>query len=545
MGDEAIDEEDEERPSAPAVVPRVRARKLLEREWDAIVVGAGVGGLAAAVLLATRAGLRVLVLERHYEPGGLTQTFRRRHDEFEVGVHYVGQVGQRTSSLRRMFDVLTEGRLGWSSFGPVHDRVFFEDREIQFGSDPDRTRDELVRFAPTEERAIDQYLAEVRACARAAPRHLLARAELGALVESRQAPFWRFVDATTSEHLRAIGASDRLAAALTYSYRNYGCPPERSSFAAHAIAVDYYMRGASYPVGGGSRIAAEMITTLVRRGGAVIVRAGVDAIRVRDGRVEGVRLEDGRELSAPIVISDAGLSTTCHRLLDENDPGVGEMREAAKVIGPSYAHCGLYLGLRGEPAELGLEKANQWRLGAETEPVEKSMAAWLHGERAEPSQLFISTSCASDPTWTARRPGRSSVVALFGAQWSLFEAFEHTERGRRGPDYDTLKARLTRGALAAVSRAMPSIVDAIDHVELSTPLTTRSFSRHARGEIAGLDHTPAHFHLASTPRTAIAGLALAGQDAWLAGIGGAIFGGVSAASHLLRRDLAREVLARS
>ena len=172
------------------------------------------------------------------------------------------------------------------------------------------------------------------------------------------------------------------------------------------------------------------------------------------------------------------------------------------------------------------------------------MAA-LGGDGTAPAHVFVSTSCASDPTWPARRPGRSSVVALFGAEWSAFEAFGRTRRGRRGPDYDALKGRLTRGALAAVSRALPSIAGAIDHVELSTPVTTRSFTGHARGEIAGLDHTPSHFHLASTPRTAIAGLALAGQDAWLAGIGGAVFGGVSAASCLLQRNLTREILARS
>jgi len=65
--------------------------KLPDR-WDAIVIGSGIGGLTAAVLLASHGGKRVLVLERHYEVGGFTHTFRRPGYEWDVGLHYIGQV---------------------------------------------------------------------------------------------------------------------------------------------------------------------------------------------------------------------------------------------------------------------------------------------------------------------------------------------------------------------------------------------------------------------------------------------------------------------
>ena len=81
--------------------------------YDAIVIGSGVGGLAAAVLLAEH-GQRVLVLERHYAAGGFTQTFRRPGFEWDVGVHYVGQVGDPQSPGRLLFDRLT-GEIGRAS----------------------------------------------------------------------------------------------------------------------------------------------------------------------------------------------------------------------------------------------------------------------------------------------------------------------------------------------------------------------------------------------------------------------------------------------
>jgi len=60
--------------------------------WDAIVIGSGIGGLAAAAALGKR-GRKVLVLEQHTVAGGQTQTFRRHDWVFATGVHYIGGVG--------------------------------------------------------------------------------------------------------------------------------------------------------------------------------------------------------------------------------------------------------------------------------------------------------------------------------------------------------------------------------------------------------------------------------------------------------------------
>ena len=66
--------------------------------WDAIVIGSGIGGLAAACALAKRQR-KVLVLEQHSVAGGLTQTFRRQDWTFAPGVHYIGGVGPHEQGL--------------------------------------------------------------------------------------------------------------------------------------------------------------------------------------------------------------------------------------------------------------------------------------------------------------------------------------------------------------------------------------------------------------------------------------------------------------
>src|ERR1700676_4356986 len=137
----------------------------LEDSWDAIVVGSGMGGLTVAALLAKQAGQRVLVLERHYTAGGFTHAFHRPGYEWDVGVHYVGQVQDPASPLRRIFDHLTDGRLKWSPTPDVYDRVGIGDREYEFVAELERFRDRLKSYFPGEAAAIDRYLRAVQSCA--------------------------------------------------------------------------------------------------------------------------------------------------------------------------------------------------------------------------------------------------------------------------------------------------------------------------------------------------------------------------------------------
>ena len=69
--------------------------------YDAIIIGSGIGSLTSAGLLARAAGARVLVLEKHSTPGGLTHSFRRMGASWDVGLHYVGDMepGSRPRQL--------------------------------------------------------------------------------------------------------------------------------------------------------------------------------------------------------------------------------------------------------------------------------------------------------------------------------------------------------------------------------------------------------------------------------------------------------------
>ncbi len=104
----------------------------LAEEWDAIVIGSGIGGLTAAALLSVHGGKRVLVLERHYVAGGFTHSFHRPGYEWDVGLHYIGQVQDEQSAVRRAFDHITDGAVRWSAMPEVYDRAVIDGRIFDF-----------------------------------------------------------------------------------------------------------------------------------------------------------------------------------------------------------------------------------------------------------------------------------------------------------------------------------------------------------------------------------------------------------------------------
>src|SRR5262245_64213839 len=96
-----------------------------DRRWDAIVIGAGVGGLAAAGVLA-QLGRRVLVLEQHRVPGGLMQSFRRGPWAWDVGLHVAGEMGGAGAG-GRLLSRLAGRKVGWTRIDVPYDLILFED----------------------------------------------------------------------------------------------------------------------------------------------------------------------------------------------------------------------------------------------------------------------------------------------------------------------------------------------------------------------------------------------------------------------------------
>ena len=126
------------------------------------------------------------------------------------------------------------------------------------------------------------------------------------------------------------------------------------------MVANHYFEGGAYPIGGSARIAETILPVIQRAGGEVLTNAPVDEVIIKKGRAVGVRLEDGKELFAPIIISNAGVVNTINRLLPEDVATRYGFKKNLKGVEPSVAHMSLYIGCNETADELGLSKTNLW-----------------------------------------------------------------------------------------------------------------------------------------------------------------------------------------
>ena len=117
-----------------------------------------------------QAGKQCLILERHYTAGGYTHVFKRRNYEWDVGIHYIGEVMRENSMLSCLFRYISDGSIEWADMGEVYDRVRFGDDIYPFVRGRDAFADQLKSQFPdaADVKAIDEYILTVRSAAREA-----------------------------------------------------------------------------------------------------------------------------------------------------------------------------------------------------------------------------------------------------------------------------------------------------------------------------------------------------------------------------------------
>ena len=129
----------------------------IQETYDTIIIGSGMGGLATAAIL-SKEGQKVLVLERHYAAGGFTHIFKRKGYEWDVGIHYIGEVQRENSVLKKLFDYVTDGELKWADMGEVYDRIVIGDQHFDLVKGVDNFKNQMISYFPDEEQAINKYV---------------------------------------------------------------------------------------------------------------------------------------------------------------------------------------------------------------------------------------------------------------------------------------------------------------------------------------------------------------------------------------------------
>jgi phytoene dehydrogenase-like protein len=505
-----------------------------QADFDAIVIGSGIGALTFASIMAQRREWRVLVLERHFRIGGFTHTFTRPGGwSWDVGLHYVGEMGERMMG-RRLFDLITNGGVKWSPLPDEFDVFEYPGLNVNACKGEANFRASLVGAFPNERAAIEQYFRDVKSAAKWFTRFVIA-AVAPAPVSWIVRAVNRFTSdlplRTTGQYLEKRFCDPRLRAVLASQWADYGLPPRESAFVTHAVIVNHYLNGAWYPQGGAGEIADAAAAVIRATGGELLVNHEVTRILVEGDCAVGVEVnvKKGKggaraEFRAPIIVSDAGAWNTFARMLpQESVPFSNEL----KTPPAGFEVVELFLGLRGDPREIGFHGENHWIFSSFDHDE-------MYAERDKLLEGRVGMAYLSFPSLKNPDAQRHTAEIIAPLSYRSLKKYSDAAWRRRGEDYESVKKRIVEALLDFVERSHPGFRELVEYSELGTPLTFEHFTAAPSGAIYGYPATPEKYRNRwLTVNTPVRNLFLTGSDVGVLGIMGALMGGVMTASRVL------------
>jgi all-trans-retinol 13,14-reductase len=499
-------------------------------QYDAIVIGSGIGGLTTAAILSQFNHKKVLVLEQHFLVGGFIQEFKRQGFQWDIGIQAVTEIAKGDVG-RVLFDYITEGRLQWQKLPNPSDRLIYPDFTFDIYANPPGYISKLIQMFPTEKTSIKRYFSDLKKVTLWYRINLMADflpKWLQPIIKSCWRRRGKIARLTAREYVEQNFQNLRLKALLTSQWGAYGLPPGQISFGIHAVAMTSYSKGSWYPAGGSQAIVDSILPTIKKAGGSVLTQRQVTEIIVKNGVAVGVKAKKTHALEvevetyhAPIVISDAGAFNTYTKLLTEKYATAYRNQIAAFPKG--YSMLFLFLGLKESPQTLGLGTANYWIFNA----YDHDQA--LQEQVAAPDKV-INSCMLSFPSLKNHTATRHTGEIIVYADYDYFGKWQGQHWRKRDSDYYELKERITQKIIDFVELYYPGFKDLIAYHELATPLTVEYFISSDRGSLYGIPSIPARFTQQwISAKTPIKNLYLTGADALVHGIVAAAIGGVMTA----------------
>ncbi|KEO82724.1 phytoene desaturase family protein [Tumebacillus flagellatus] len=459
----------------------------MSKELDVIVIGAGLGGLTTAALLAKQ-GANVLVLERHYVVGGCASTFRRHRCVFDAAVHLIGglEPGGFTHRILQELDVLD--RLPLVEVSPMY-RVQIGSDHYDIPADLDEFARSLSAWFPDEAAAIEETMMEIKDLGTGVffPKQL-------SLQRLRRMP--EVNRTTVQSYLHGRFRNPRIPFLITSLFPYIGVTPDEMETLTFMAVLASYHGGAYYIEGSTQKLADALAYAVERDGGRVKLRTEVEQILIEDGRAVGVRTKRGEEFRASTVVSNADMRTTFTRMIAPSDLPSHLHREVHRMI-PSHSALLLYAALRNDgwtqqlPHELIVYPHENFSRDCNSfNPLEPVPGSWF----------VLTCPSKSDPSLAPE--GTAVVSIMMGCEADFVEQLRET----RGKDF------LTDAALQAIEHHLPGLRERVTFLETATPRTITRYTGNSDGAIYGWKRSACQpFSRSAKGTTAIPGLFAAGH----------------------------------
>ncbi len=440
--------------------------KAYKENFDAIIIGSGIGGLVTASQLASK-GAKVLVLEKYIIPGGSGGSFKRKGYTFDVGASMIfgfGEKGYTNLLTRALRDVKEKCET-------IPDPVQLEyhlpnDFSISVDREYEKFISKLSDRFPKEKEGIKRFYGtckKVFNCLDSMPLlsiedpsylfKVFFKAPLSCLGLARWLPI------NAGDVARKFIKDSELLKFIDIECFCWSVMPALKTPMINAgmVFTDRHAGGINYPKGGVGRIAEKLVNGIENFGGKIRYRANVTEILLKDEKAFGVKLSNGEKIYADIVVSNStrwdtfGLNN--NKGLIKRDYVPKSEYKWSKTYKPSPSFVSIHLGVAGELID---KNFNCHHIIVED---------WEELEN-EKGVIFISIPTLLDPSLAP--DGKHIIHAFTPSSISEWDGISREE-------YHSKKENYYSFLIKHISKIIPKLDQNIDHKEIGTPRTHRKF----------------------------------------------------------------------
>ena len=500
--------------------------------FDTIIIGSGVGGLATAICLA-RAGQKVLVLEKHYVPGGWSHSFTLNGQRFSPGVHYVGFIneGQSTNMLYRGLGIAND-MVFFRMNVDAYEHCVIDNEIINIPAGIENLNKALSDRFPNESKNIRKYLTLVQRVAY----ELQLIPKLKGWWQKITVPFRtkHFGKYALFPLKKVIGwhiKDPLLKAVLNIQCGDHGLPPKTACFPVHCSVMNHYFDGGFYPMGGGGGIVKAMTNGVKRNGGEIRVKQDVTKILIENKKAIGVELINGEQIFANTIVSNADPSVTYLNLIGKENLSSALLK---KLDNTKYSVTSLilFLTLDIDVTKFGIDSGNFWLMKDENDDAnfDDLMNNNIDEGDSFPA-VFLSCTTIKDPVSFNGRYHNFEVVTY--VNYDKMDRFNNLT-DYHNEEYSIFKDKVINKLMNNIEKLIPDSKKYIVQAELGTPKTNQFYVNSTRGNVYGTEKTlnqvgPFSFK----NKSEIENLYLCGSSTLSHGVGGATHSGVAAAAAIL------------
>jgi phytoene dehydrogenase-like protein len=456
-------------------------------DYDAIIIGAGIGGLVCGCYLA-KAGVKTLIIEKNHKPGGYCTSFTRQGYFFDACAH---SLGENTNTVLKELGI--NKRVKIIRYNPS-DIIIAPDFKISLWNELSKTIRELQNKFPKEKTNIKKFF------------NYLLHSKAISYVQLRNKTFKDVLDAYFSDvKLKSIFSLLVLG--------NLGLSPSLiSAFTAVKFYKQFILSGGYYPQEGMQAFPDILAIRFKEFGGTLLLSHRVKKIKIKNGSATGVILNGNELISSKYVISNCDATQTFRDLINHKNSNPATLVQLNKLT-QSLSMFILYLGFSKKIKTLPKEGTNVWLLPNYN--VDKMYRSAINNE-------------ISHLNWFLLRTVKNKQSALMLVN-SPFKNAKFWEKN---------KSRLIEVYIKKIEGIIPGISKHIIFKDAATPATLYKWTLNHKGAAYGWNSTPSQFLIPGfSQKTFIKNLYLTGHWTTIAqGIPGVIYLGKETAKIITTQE---------